>query len=281
MAGHMITRDMKISRMLEEYPGSLEVLIGVSPHFRKLENKMLRKALAGRVTVEQAAKVAGVDLDYLLTELNRGVLGRAALSVEAEESKPSEEMKPAEETSEEKPAFLRSLKKTVTLDVRPILDSGKDPLRDIFQHAKELKKGEILLILNSFEPIPLYSRMEDMGFSHYTESEAGLWKIYFFKETEVKEVSEEDLPAAAAGTINIDDYENVIEVDVHDLPAPEPMVKILESLSSIDDKSVMLVHHHREPNLLYPRLEERGFVASCTRLGEESYQILIAKKKKG
>ncbi|HEX2867083.1 MAG TPA: DUF2249 domain-containing protein [Ignavibacteriales bacterium] len=272
----MITRDMKISKMLEEYPGSLEALIRVSPHFRKLENKILRKALAGRVTVEQAAKVAGVDLEFLLSELNRSAGSVAAVTVEAEETRPVEE---ASNAAEEKPEFLRSHDpgKVVTLDVRPILDSGKDPLREILSKAMELGKGEILLIINSFEPIPLYSRLK--GFLHYAETENDVWKIYFFKESDAV-VPEDESPAAASGAINIDDYDNVIEVDVHDLPAPEPMVKILENLSRIDDKSVMLVHHHREPNLLYPRLEERGFVAQCTRLGEESYQILIAKKKK-
>ncbi|MGE5353045.1 MAG: DUF2249 domain-containing protein [Acidobacteriota bacterium] len=269
----MITKDMKISRLLEEYPGSLEALIRVSPHFRKLENKMLRKALAGRVTVEQAAKVAGVELDFLLTELNRSAESMAAVTAEAAETQQETS------SSEEKPELLRNLSpgKIVTLDVRPILDSGKDPLKDIFSKVKELKEGEALLIINTFEPVPLYSRMKDKGFSHFTETEAGLWKVYFFKEKGA--VEKEGAPTLSPGAINIDDYENVIEVDVHDLPAPEPMVKILENLSRIDDKSVMLVHHHREPNLLYPRLDERGYVASCTRLGEESYQILIAKKK--
>lgn len=272
----MITRDMKISRMLDEYPGSLEALIRVSPHFRKLENKMLRKALAGRVTVEQAAKVAGVDLNFLLSELNRDAEGKAAHRAEKAET---EHVEKAAGTPEEKAEFLRSASpdKIVTLDVRPILDSGKDPLKDIFSKVKELKEGEVLLIINTFEPVPLYSRMQDKGFSHFTETEAGIWKVYFFREKDVEE--KEPVQPVSPGTININDYENVVEVDVHDLPAPEPMVKILESLSGIDDKSVMLVHHHREPNLLYPKLEERGYMASCTKLGEESYQILIAKKK--
>jgi uncharacterized protein (DUF2249 family) len=272
----MITRDMKISKLLEEYPGSLEALIRVSPHFRKLENKMLRKALAGRVTVEQAARVAGVDPDYLLSELNRSAGSTAAVTAEAAETEAAEK---AEGSAEEKPEYLRNLSpgKIVALDVRPILDSGKDPLKDIFSKVKELNEGEALLIINTFEPVPLYSRMKDKGFTHYTETEGGIWKVYFFREKGSVEKEEEATISPAA--ININDYENIIEVDVHDLPAPEPMVKILENLYRIDDRSVMLVHHHREPNLLYPRLEERGYAASCTRLGEESYQILIAKKK--
>ncbi|MFN3694234.1 MAG: DUF1858 domain-containing protein, partial [Ignavibacterium sp.] len=57
----MITGNMKISEILNNYPQTLEVFIRISPHFRKLENKFLRKALASRVNVIQAASIAGVN----------------------------------------------------------------------------------------------------------------------------------------------------------------------------------------------------------------------------
>lgn len=49
----MITREMKISEILKKYPLTLEVFVRISPHFKKLENQILRKALASRVNVEQ------------------------------------------------------------------------------------------------------------------------------------------------------------------------------------------------------------------------------------
>jgi len=69
----MITKEMKISKMLHDYPETLEVLIRTSPHFNKLKNKLLRKALAPRVNIEQASAVAGVELKKLLLELNKAV----------------------------------------------------------------------------------------------------------------------------------------------------------------------------------------------------------------
>mgnify|MGYP003530020924 FL=1 len=57
----MITKDMKISKLLAEYPQTLELLVKFSPHFSKLNNKILRKTLASRVNVEQAADIAGVN----------------------------------------------------------------------------------------------------------------------------------------------------------------------------------------------------------------------------
>lgn len=39
----MITKDMKISKMLAEFPQTFDVLIKASPHFKKLEIKFSEK----------------------------------------------------------------------------------------------------------------------------------------------------------------------------------------------------------------------------------------------
>ena len=67
----MITKDMKISKLLTKFPQTLEVLVNFSTHFKKLNNKILRKTLSSRVNVEQAAGIAGVNLVLLLNELNK------------------------------------------------------------------------------------------------------------------------------------------------------------------------------------------------------------------
>ena len=48
----MITKAFKVSKMLNEYPQTLDILLETSTHFSKLKNKVLRKALAARVNVE-------------------------------------------------------------------------------------------------------------------------------------------------------------------------------------------------------------------------------------
>jgi hypothetical protein len=52
-----------------------------------------------------------------------------------------------------------------------------------------------------------------------------------------------------------------IHVDVRGLPAPQPMVEILSLVRSIDDDRVVIVHHDRDPQLLYPELAEIGWSA--------------------
>ncbi len=273
----MITKDIKISKLLKDYPGSLEILLRTSPHFSKLQNRLLRKALAGRVTVEQAAAIAGVDLDNLLSELNHSRINDVSNLIR---SKGYENMKNdlmMERTI--KPEYLKAVTsdKMFFLDVRPIIDSGEDPLKGILNKTKELTTGEVLVIINSFEPIPLYSVLGKKGFLHWTEKKDDDFMVYFYKEKEAD--TEISLLYDSSRKITENDFENVIEIDVHELQPPEPMMKILENLYRIDDKSVMLIFHHREPVLLYPKLEERGYLAFCEKINDEKYKILIARKK--
>ncbi len=269
----MITKDLKISKMLAEYPQTLEVLINASPHFKKLENKILRKALAGRVTVEQAASISGVDLYNLLFELNKSI------NISVEPKQILNEKMNNENLAKQKPEVIHNISsdKIHQLDVRPIIDSGKDPFQNIMAAVKELKDDEILLIINSFEPIPLYSVLGKKGFEHWTEKGSDSFKIYFYKDN--TNIRDENI-LEAKSTSNVVDFKNVIELDVRELVPPEPMIKILETLSQVDENTVLLVHHHREPMMLYPKLEERGYEAVSNKIEENYFKVVITKKRK-
>lgn len=270
----MITKDLKISKMLRAYPETLDVLIEISPHFKKLKNPVLRKALAGRVSVEQAAGVAGVDVNLLLEKLNASI-GVTQPGVSLTENKKGDKM--TKNNIEEKPLENINPEKVITFDVRPIINEGKDPLKFILAKVKELTEDEILLLINSFEPIPLYSVLGRMGYSHQTQKEGEVFKIYFYRE-EKTAAAEEDNQQRAADEIDVTAFENIVELDVRGLEPPEPMVKILETLSKIDDKTALLVDHHREPVMLYPKLEERGYRAFCTKVNDNYFKIVIARK---
>ena len=268
----MITGNMKISEILNNYPQTLEVFIRVSPHFRKLENKFLRKALASRVNVIQAASIAGVNPEKLLAELNKSINQEYRM----EDSKVENSID--ETLSSDKPERIKNLsdEKIITLDVRPILDKGLDPFKDIMSGIKELKADEVLLIINSFEPIPLYSVLGSKGFQHWTEKDNNIFRVYFFREEKNPETFGQSVPDQISRELN---FENVIELDVRELPPPEPMMKILETLPQIDDNSVLLVHHHREPMMLYPKLEERGFEAITNKINDNYFKVLIYRKE--
>lgn len=268
----MITKDMKISKMLELYPQTLQVLTDFSPHFKKLNNKLLRKTLASRVTVEQAAKIADVDLYSLLFELNKSINAELKPLTKNEETMSEDNIK------KEKPDILQNLKveNLIKLDVRPIIESGKDPFLDIMSAVKSLEDNQVLNLINSFEPLPLYNVMKNKGFEHWTEKDGNVFCVFFYKGAKTSGQSESDEISSNNKSF---DYENVIEIDVRDLVPPEPMMTILENISKVDEKTVMVVHHHREPMMLYPKLEERGYEVVTNKINDNYYKVVITKKR--
>ncbi len=50
-------------------------------------------------------------------------------------------------------------------------------------------------------------------------------------------------------------------IDVRGLAPPQPLVAILQLVASITDATAVVVHHDRDPLLLYGELAEIGWVA--------------------
>jgi len=50
-------------------------------------------------------------------------------------------------------------------------------------------------------------------------------------------------------------------IDVRGLPPPEPLVAILQLVATIHDDTPVLVHHDRDPVLLYQELAQVGWQA--------------------
>jgi len=71
-------------------------------------------------------------------------------------------------------------------------------------------------------------------------------------------------------------FERVI-IDVSDLPAPEPMTKIIQTLVTITTQQFLLVHHRREPFPLFEKLTSAGWLYSCQQQTPDDYQIYIYK----
>jgi uncharacterized protein (DUF2249 family) len=61
------------------------------------------------------------------------------------------------------------------LDAREV---DGEPFSDIVAALEDLDADETLLLLNSFEPEPLYSVLDDRGYDHDTECVDGEWRVY-------------------------------------------------------------------------------------------------------
>jgi len=69
--------------------------------------------------------------------------------------------------------------KIVELDVRPILDGGVDPFNAIMEKLKEIDKSQTLLVINTFEPVPLLNILKTKGYKYTVErSEQGIVHTY-------------------------------------------------------------------------------------------------------
>ena len=71
---------------------------------------------------------------------------------------------------------------------------------------------------------------------------------------------------------------NTRHLDVRGLEAPEPLERILGELDSLQDNEQLDVIHWREPLLLYPILEEKGWQYK-TEYDEKARTYLISIRK--
>lgn len=61
------------------------------------------------------------------------------------------------------------------LDVR---DVDGEPFGPIMEALESLSRDETLLLINSFEPVPLYDVLGERGFEHETTNpEPGVWHV--------------------------------------------------------------------------------------------------------
>jgi uncharacterized protein (DUF2249 family) len=270
----MITEDMKVSEVLKLYPETLEVFLEVSPAFQKLKNPLLRKVLAPRVTIAQAAKIADLATTSLVTALNMacGLVSGPTIS------QPASASSDLSTAPSERPPILENLaSEMVFVDVRDDINQNKDPFKKIMTAVKQLHEGQVMHLVNVFEPVPLYDVLAHRGLAHWSEQVDGDWHIYFYPVGHVGVVEEME-PTSPPLTDPHGAADNIIELDVSGLEPPEPMMKILSVLPTLPEGATLRVHHHREPKMLYPHLSERGFEWTTTQLADGSYRIIIHMK---
>lgn len=270
-----INSKTKIAKIIKKNPDALEALIAVTPKFDKLRNPLLRKLLAGRTSIAQAAKVGGCDLKEIV----------AALEPLGFEYK--EDGKKEKETKNTIPDFVENLDESTceVLDVREDLATGKDPLKKIMAVVKNLPSDKVLKLVNTFEPTPLINLLERKGYESYIKEGPGDEVHAFFKlksESEKKEINP-DVPDTVSEDVfmkKLSEFEErVTPVDVSMMSMPMPMVTILEALSDLPVYFVLSVQHKRIPVFLFSELKERNFDYLVYQAGEDDVKLLIFHKK--
>ena len=103
-----------------------------------------------------------------------------------------------------------------TIDVRGIQGNFFQGMK---KQAMELGEGEGLEVIQTFDPIPLYEVMEDLGYEHHTEQTGDAEFHAYFYRTVVKQ-EEKDIPMRPAALTNmplIDEGLGKVAVEFWDL----------------------------------------------------------------
>jgi AcrR family transcriptional regulator/uncharacterized protein (DUF2249 family) len=121
-----------------------------------------------------------------------------------------------------------------TLDVRPTLDEGRDPLDRILRRAERLPADGVLKLIAPFRPGPLLNLLCGRGYrATAREVEPRVWVV------EIQ----------PPGAVEIADY--------RDLEAPLPLERILEATAGLKPGGALLARVPHVPRPLFPHLKER------------------------
>lgn len=270
----LINSQTKIAALIKHHPDALEAIVNLSPDFKKLRNPILRKLMAGRTSIAMASKIGGcnpVDFYNVLRPLGFATDDLAIIANEIQLSEQSLKQ------------FVKDIEDTqiISLDVRPMLSEGNDPLKIIQQHIKNLKPGQVLKIINTFEPSPLIELLKKQGFDTYLDRiSTNLIETYFYKKNGEEKIQvESSINDHADWDWVLKNYEGKIEtIDVRHLEMPAPMITILEKLETLDPEKVLYVHHKRVPVFLLNELKDRNFDYRINEISESEVYLLIFKK---
>jgi hypothetical protein len=147
----------KVGALLDAYPELEEPLIERVPAFAKLKNPVLRASVAKFVSLEKAARVAGIPLPELLAFVHEKLgrkFGGAPSAAGAS---------PGPVTSSTPPPWFDSAQVAEALDADALLAAGEHPLGAARKALARHPPGAVITIRSSFEPAPLIDQLAESG----------------------------------------------------------------------------------------------------------------------
>ena len=169
-----INPETKIGALLDKYPELEKILLDIAPEFKKLRNPVLRKTIARVTSLRQASMVVKVPLTEMINRLRREAGIQDVFLLEGE----------AELLTKERPSWFAPSRIIKSLDARPMLEKGEQPINKVFSDCKNLKAGEIYELVTPFLPAPLIDAAKEKGYLVWVKKEAeNFFKTYLRPET--------------------------------------------------------------------------------------------------
>lgn len=269
-----IAANTKISAILKANPDAIEAIANINRHFEKLRNPILRKILASRVTIADAARIGGCTEEEFFRRLE-------PLGFTHNKSIPG--TKKPDAVAAEKPVFLKQLQQAsiLTLDVCEDIASGNDPFLKIMDAVDKVNGSNALQLINSFEPTPLISILHNKGYTSFVEEvKPDLVHTYFWLEQKPVGTAAETSPETKDFDVMVNDYEGRLRyLDVRHLEMPQPMITILGELEKLPANEALYVTHRKVPQFLLPKLQERGCAIAIKEAGPHKVYLLIYKEQ--
>jgi uncharacterized protein (DUF2249 family) len=261
----------RIADVIARDEGLIDVFARASPAFERLRNPALRRIMARLITVEQAARIAGLDVADLVARLNaRAGSPHPGAPVPATPPVPAD-VHPAPggpEGSGDGP--------TLELDVRDELRAGREPFSLIMAAKAKVPEGGTLAIRTIFEPVPLYAVLSKQGFEHRTEKLADDdWIVRFHRTAAPAATPSAADPGDGEPADPGDEAEGVVVLDVRGLEPPEPMVRTLAALETLPADHTLVQINVKEPRFLLPRLAELGFAYEVREQASDLVRVFI------
>jgi len=139
--------DTKVYDLLKAYPQLLEILIKLSPRYKKLKNPILKRTIARVASLRQASALGGFTPVELVNAL-RAEVGQNPITDDMKE----------EEVSTVLPSWAKN-EPDAYMNATQLLDEDKNPLKLINKEYKKIKKDEVILLESDFVPSPLIDEM--------------------------------------------------------------------------------------------------------------------------
>jgi hypothetical protein len=292
----------RVSDVLARDESLVQVFVRLGPQFSKLRNRAMRRVMARLVTVEQAARMAGVSAGDLLRDLNSAI-GSAPSDAPADSAASVDRgALDAEARASDTHYFHPLGAPVVEVDVRDDLRAGREPFSRIIAAMSTLAPSGVVHLRTTFEPVPLYSVLGKRRFLHEAQAHADDdWSVWFWRPNGDRDA------AVATGTPAIADAgaqpggnampkpqrggaesatdlsttppPNEVLLDVRGLEPPEPLVRTLAALELLPDGGTLIQINARVPQFLLPILAERGFGCEIDDSGGDRVLVRIWRAK--